>query len=280
MEAATFLSEDCPFSERLSSGMELFPVENSRENHDFAERLARSQSGEGGAQLGERIGVLDHRFDFAFSRPVQGHFDIGAIPAVTADEPLLFDEKRPKIEANFSARGGPASDDCPAAGEALESMFENFPSNVLDNEVHAAFLSNIANERGPARVQRIDGKFSAPLSGELAFGFGRAGGDHARAEFPGNLDGVGSHAASSSHDQNPVTGMHLRPVREHVHGGAPGETQGRGSGEVEIPRDRDERAGGDRDTLGEPAIAIHPEQFAMQADGFIAAQAEFTPPAE
>ena len=67
----------------------------------------------------------------------------------------------------------------------------------------------------------------------------------------------------------------MRPVREHVHGGAARQRQRRGSSEVHALGQSHQRAGGHDDLFRKTAIALHAENFAAQTNRVLAAPAEF-----
>lgn len=65
-----------------------------------------------------------------------------------------------------------------------------------------------------------------------------------------------------------------------MHGGAAAEGHGGGGGVIDFGRDADEGFAWNEDFFGEAAIEIDAEEFAFQADGFLAAQTEFAKAAE
>jgi hypothetical protein len=75
-------------------------------------------------------------------------------------------------------------------------------------------------------------------------------------------------------DEYPIAGLNLRPVRQHVHGGAAGKRQRRGSFQVHLRRQSNERAGWNQNFFREAAVALHAEDFAAQAERFLTAFAE------
>ena len=255
-------------------------VDGSWAEEDFAEDAAVAEGGVGFGKLGEGEDAVDDGFEFAFGGPLQGGGSVGVVAAVAADEALLFDEEGPEVEFGFAAGRRAAGDDGAAAGEALEDLAEDVAADVFDDDVHAAFLGELADLRGPVGFGGVHDEFRAELEGEGAFGVAGGGGDDARAKFAGDLDGGTADATRSADDEDPVAGFHLDAVGEHVHGGAAGEGEGGGGHFIDAVRQRQEGAGGDDDFFCEAAVALDAEELAVQADGFLALPAEFTGAAE
>jgi len=113
------------------------------------------------------------------------------------------------------------------------------------------------------------------MTGQRAFCFGRAGADDATAELFGNLNCGRADAAHAADGEDPITLMNGSAIGEHVHGGAAGESQGGCGVEIDACREADESASRDENFFGEPAIAIDTQELAEEAEGFVAAPAEF-----
>jgi hypothetical protein len=51
---------------------------------------------------------------------------------------LLFDEEGPEIQRNIFASGGAARNNCSSSGKATETLFQNFSTNVFDDQINSA----------------------------------------------------------------------------------------------------------------------------------------------
>lgn len=189
---------------------------------------------------------------------------------------MLFHKKRPQIEGDFTAGSSAAGDDGASASEAVKAFDQDIAANVFDDEIHAAAIGDFADFGWPMGIRGVEDEFRAEMLREHAFGLGRAGANDARAELLGDLDGSGANAAGAPDNQNPIACVDSRAIGEHVHGGAAGEGQGRGSVEIQSWGKADKAAGGDENFFGESAVAIHAEQLAKETERFIAALTKFT----
>ena len=237
--------------------------------------MAGTEFGEGGGGLGQRESGVDDGFDFPGGGPIEGGDDVGAVAAVAADEALLFHEERPKVQANFASGGGAAGDDGAVAGETFEAFEQDVAADVFDDNIHATLVGEFADFGGPGGVVGIHYEIDTEIFGKGTFGVGRGGGDDVGAELFGDLDGGGADAAGSADDEDPIAGAYLSAMGEHVHGRTTGEREGGAGIEIHAVRQADEGAGGNDDAFGEATITIDAEQFATDADGFLALFTEF-----
>jgi hypothetical protein len=223
---------------------------------------------------------MDDGADPAVSSPFQGALYVSAGSAVTADEGLLFHEDGPDIQADLASSGRPATDDRSTAGKAVKRLLQNFSTDVLDDDIDPALLRNFADFSRPGVAIGIQDMIRAQRFGEGALGFSRAGGNHVRANLPGDLNGVGTDPAGPRDDQNPIGRANFSAIGEHVHGGAAGEGHGSGGGVVEFLWDLNQGAGGDDYLLRETTVQIDPEKLPVEADGFLSTQTKFATPAK
>lgn len=233
---------------------------------DFSYDGAVTQAGEGAGSIRQRNDFIDARLELAGSGPFESGCDVGAGPAVTADQALFLDEEGPEVELDVASGGGAAGYDGPISGEAFEAALEELAADVFDDKIDASFSGQVADLSGPIGEGGIDGMLSAEFFGESAFVFAGTGGDDVGAEFEGDLDGGGADAAGRADDQDPLPAPDLGAVREHVHGGAAGEGESGGAFEAGVSGEPNQGTGGDGHFFSETAVALHSEQLAMETE--------------
>lgn len=124
----------------------------SRRDEQFAEHLAAAEFGEGGGGFCQREERINHRSELAFGGPFQGSDDVGAIATVAADEALLFHKDAPEIQTYIAACGCTTSHNGSAAREATKTLVEHRPADMFDDQIHAAFIGDLADGSGPMFV--------------------------------------------------------------------------------------------------------------------------------
>src|SRR6266481_3148471 len=102
---------------------------------------------------------------------------------------MLFHEKRPELQRHLASGGCAASDNRSTTREAIETFEQHLAADVFDDDVHSAFVGNLACLVWPIRLCRVENEFRAEMSGQCALGFRAAGADDACAKLPGDLNG-------------------------------------------------------------------------------------------
>ena len=161
-------------------------------NDHFTHDLARAQGGEGGRDLFQGEDLRDGWFEFALSGPIERRFNVFAPAPVAAGQFLLLDEKGPELEGHVAARRRAASDNGPAAGQAVETLRQDGAADVFDHEIDAPLARDLAHVRRPVGLGSVNNMGGAQAEGKLALGVRRAGGDDLPAELPGDLDSRGT----------------------------------------------------------------------------------------
>ena len=107
--------------------------------------------------------LLDHRLELALGGPLERGAKIGVVAAVTTDEALLLDEKRPEVQRHFAPRCRAASHHSAAARKTVEDAAQHLAADVLHHEIHAALARELAHVGGPVGQRRVHGELRAEL---------------------------------------------------------------------------------------------------------------------
>ncbi|MEI2725256.1 MAG: hypothetical protein V9H26_17570 [Verrucomicrobiota bacterium] len=162
-----------------------------------------------------------------------------------------------------------------AARQTIETFWQHVAADVLDDHIHAALVRELADFNGPMGLGDVHHKFRTKVLREPPLCFRRTGADNPRPELFGNLNRRRANAARTTNGQHPVAGTNLRPIGEHVHGGAAREGERGGGGEIYPGGQAQKHPCRHHHSIGKPAVAPNPEQFAAQTEGFIAPLTEF-----
>lgn len=256
------------------------PLHERCVNNHFTKHLPLPQCRERVRSLTQRIHPPNSRFELALRGPIQRSHEVLLIPAIAANQLLLFDKYRPQFQRHFAPRCRPARHNRPAARQTGEALLQNLPAHVLDHQIDAPLAGQFSDSRRPIGPAAIDGVFGAKAQGELSPGITRTGGDDSRAEAAGDLDGRRSNPAGAADGQDPIAGTGGRAHGQHVHGSAPRKGQRRGRQKINIFGKTNQRSRGDSDHFRESAIAFHSQKLAFETERLSSARAKFALTAE
>jgi hypothetical protein len=187
---------------------------------------------------------------------------------------MLFHEKRPEIEIDFTTSRRAARDNGSTACKAIKAFHQYVASDMFDNQIDTAAIGNFADLGRPMCVRRVENKFSPEMLREHPFGLGRTGADDARAELLCDLDGRRTHSTGTPDNENPITLPNGCAIREHVHGGAARQRQsGRGI-KIQTAGKADKASSWNENFFRKTTITVDSEKLAEEALGFIAALTE------
>src|SRR5258706_4738770 len=107
---------------------------------------------EGLGGLIEREDGINHGLKLSGGSPFKRGLNVGAVATVTADQPLLLHKEWPEVERHFAPRCRATRYDRAPACKAIKNFLKHLAADVFDDQIHAAFASDLADLRRPVAV--------------------------------------------------------------------------------------------------------------------------------
>ena len=153
-------------------------------------------------------------------------------------------------------RGRAAGHQPAAALEAEQRGVEAFAADMLEHDVDALLLGDLADDAFEALGLVIDDVIGPERLGFLGLGVVADGGDHGAAERLGHLDGDRADAGAGGVHENGFAGLELGIVEQHVLGGAEGDRRAGRVAQRHAGRHRHDEPGGQVDQVAGKAVEM------------------------
>src|SRR5271157_407959 len=153
-----------------------------RVQHDLAEHLALLHVLVGSADFFQWESMIDDRLE-ASGEDVAEHFMEFAHRAhIRPQQCQLAREQKPQIKFDFRSSGRTAGHEGATGFERAHALFPRGVPNVLDDDVNALEVSDLADFLRNLLLIVVDDKIGAEFAGALHFALVARASDHARVE--------------------------------------------------------------------------------------------------